>query len=260
MSRTIPLARRFTLFCAFAVLLSGCNLFSGIHQDGRESNASVLVADGRAALARGDYANAAHYFENAIQNDPRNSEARMGYAEAYLKLKGYNFGNLMKTMMKADSSNPSSFLNLQDWGCQSNTELADMFSTLVGVLDPIACGQTSGPYPRNDVNVNFSVGIFYMLRAAAQALQVSSSFTLQEMQKSATSAAALGITQAQFDLLPDKFYWLSNHPPLALLNQLQNDMSQGVARLHVAAIHSAYPDQLEDVVDKFESLQIQTQP
>jgi hypothetical protein len=262
-------ARQCLLAVSALVLLSGCNLFSGIHQDGNDSNASVLVADGKAALGRGDYANAAEYFRLAIQNNSRSSEARMGYAEAYLKSRGYNFGVIVNMVLQSNNnSNGSSgtttlaknYINPQDWGCKTSAELKAFFDTLVATLDPIADGQTDGPYAWSDVNVNLSVGFFYLLRAAAQVQDVSMTFQLQEISKSSTSAATLGIPQSLFDQLPDQFYWLVNSPPITLLNALNNDMNAGISRMQTAADHCANPDIINNAIKSFKSLQIQTQP
>jgi len=243
-------------------LLPGCNLLKGMHSDGVESNPGVLVADGKAAYSRGDYGKAAEYFWLAIGHDPQNSEARVGYVEAALQAQGFNLAAFIQTLATSDSSSGSSpqLVNPADWGATSYAELTALYGGFISVLDPIAQGLTTGPYTFNDVTVNLNLGFFYILRFASRVMEVSSTYQLQQLSKSSTSASQLGITQAEFDLLPDEFWWVTNNPPAGLLNALQGDIDNGIARLRVAVANTASRDMINDVIDLFASLQIQATP
>ncbi|HMX44235.1 MAG TPA: hypothetical protein PKB12_11010, partial [Elusimicrobiota bacterium] len=65
---------RWSIAVPLALLVAGAgckndNLFTGLHRQGTGDTAS-LVSDGVAALSRGDYAAAEHYFEDALAQDP----------------------------------------------------------------------------------------------------------------------------------------------------------------------------------------------
>lgn len=247
----------------FAGLMSGCNLFSGMHQDGKESNAVVLVADGQGALSRGDYSNAALYFQKAMENDPRNPEARVGYAEAYLKARGFNVATFVNRLVSTSQTSGSGLNDMvlpADWGCADYACLTQLFTTLIDTLDPIAQGLAQGVYSRNDFNININVGFFYVFRAASRVQQLSVTNPVQQLSKSSTSAAALGIPQTIFDQLPDQFWWITNLPSPTLLNQIAQDVDFGVTRLRTAAAQSVNSKTINDLIDRVVSLQIQVHP
>jgi hypothetical protein len=261
---------RFIIICLFmgiTGILGGCsaNPLSGMHHDGVESNASVLTADGQAALDRGDYDHAVAYFKLAIQHDPRNSAARVGYAEAELKRLHFNlvdfFNSIATSTNNSGGSAPQTadLLQPQDWGCADMAALTTLLSTLIAVLDPIAMGQTDGPVARGDVTLNLNVGLFYMLRMAARVQEMSATITVQKYTKGTPEAAALGIPAAVYDLLPNDFYWVGNATQTQLL-QVQADTDAGIARLQTAANNTTEGarKQLLDLINLFQSLQTQT--
>ncbi len=260
-----PWVRRIRLIGLLGLLLvTGCNLFGTMHDDGKASDASVLTADGQSALARGDYNNAVVYFNRALDHDAGSSEARYGLAEALVKRQKFNLVDFIKTLTKKSGSGSGSsstlqLINLPDWHCATYTDLVDFYTQLINVLDPIALGQTHGLYGRNDVNVNLNVGFIYVLRMAARMQELTAaSYQVQQLSKSSTTAAALGITQAQFDALPSSFYWITPTPSTAVLTQLQTDIDAGIARLRVAAAATESKKMINDLIDMFSSLQVQT--
>jgi hypothetical protein len=260
--------RRLTYASLFSLMfIGGCNLFGNMHNDGMDSDTSVLMADGNAALTRGDYNNAVVYFNRALDHDAGNSEARVGLAEAMVKSKQFNLADFIKTLMKNSNNQGSGsgsgstlqLINLADWHCATYAELVSFYTDLINVLDPIALGQTHGLYGSNDLNVNLNVGFIYVLRMAAQLQDLTAvAYQVQQMSKSSTTAAALGISQAQFDLLPESFYWISPTPPATVLTQLQADIDTGIARLRTAAAATESKKMINDMIDMFSSLQVQT--
>lgn len=270
----------------FALMaLAGCNLFTDMHHDGVDSNAAVLVADGKAALDRGDYSNAVVYFQRAVDYDPGSSDAREGLAEAMVKAKRINLAAFIQTLVAGsqNSNSPSTpgvsnvpqLLKLSDWNFSTWTDLTQFFTTLINTLDPISLGQTHGTYAANDPTINLNVGFIYLLRAAARVQGITSA-TYQVVQISKNNmgspaalvayvAAQLGITiqmnitQDQYNQLPDTFYWISPAPPVAAFTQTQTDVNTGITRLQVAANTTTAQKMIGDIINMFASLQTQLQ-
>lgn len=268
--REISISTKLFLVAAGAfLLLGGCNLWSGLHQDGKESNASVLVADGKAALARGDYNNARNYFSLAIQNDRASSEARVGYVEADLKVRKFDLVNFISTLVQLSESSsgtmPQVLIDPADWGVTTPAELTALYTTLINVLDPIPQGRTHGPIQAGNPTVNLDAGFFYILRTAARAQTISTSFTVAQFQKGSPEAAALlaadPILAAVYAGLPESFYWITSGPTPAELVSLQADIDLGVARLRTASANSSagVRETIDELIEMFQSLQVQIQ-
>lgn len=76
---------RTSLFCTLAVtlavglLVAGCddNVFDGLNSEGTSDDPQVLLADARAALAKGDTTQAIDYLERAHDVAPENAEVRV---------------------------------------------------------------------------------------------------------------------------------------------------------------------------------------
>ncbi len=249
-----------TVLLGAAIWLSGCNFFSGLHSDGKDSSSTVLVADGQAALRRNDYANAAQYFSLAMEHDPNNSEARVGYAHAILRVQGFSLGqfatSFMTAMMAENSSNPSDYEILVPghWGVTTYTELERIFTEMIYTLDPVVLGATHGPYHATDVNLNLTVGIFYILRIQARLEVLNSDFSIQSLNKSSPEVAALGLRPSVLAQLPDDFLWildsLNDQPPLPFLLSMQTDITKAIQRLQTAADH-ADNDMIQEIADMF---------
>ncbi len=265
MKSITSLARQSFLFIILLGLLNGCNLFSGMHHDGVESNSHVLVADGKAALDRGDYANAAEYFRLAIKHNPQDSEARVGYAEAYLKAHGFSLGGFINSFISKMEEEDQESLELAvptEWGCADYNELHQLLSTLIDTLDPIALGQTQGPYRHNDLNVNINTGIFYILKIATRIQMVSTDFEIKMLTKGSTEVNNLNppIPPAVLAELPDEFTWIvdssGNQPSADFMLQMQTDIDAGIARLKTAADNSSSQEMIEEIIDMFDDWQI----
>ena len=265
MKSITSLARQSFLFLILLGLLNGCNLFSGLHHDGVESNSHVLVADGKAALDQGDYANAAEYFRLAIKHNPQDSEARVGYAEAYLKAHGFSLGDFINSFISKMDDEDLEDLKLAvptEWGCADLNALISLLNTLVDTLDPIALGQTQGPYRQNDIKVNINTGIFYIMKIAAQIQTISTDFEIKMLTKGSTEVNNLNppIPPAILAALPDEFMWIvdssGSQPSAGFLLQMQSDIDAGLARLQTAADNSSSKEMIEDIIDLFDDWQI----
>jgi len=256
----------FILVCVF--FIAGCNLFTTMHSDGKESNSHVLVADGKAAMQRGDYVKAAECFRLAMEHNPKDSEARVGFAEAYLKVpdpdnptKGFSLGEFINSLMSAINSDSSDITDMElivpsHWGVETIAEVEQILTTLIQTLDPIALGNTEGPYQSTDVNVNLATGLFYVLRIAVQMQSLAGDFSIQMLQKSSPEVVNLNLPQSVLDQLPDEFLWVldssGNQPSTSFITSIQNDISTAVSRLQVAASNSTSKDMIEEIIDMFD--------
>ncbi|MCD4814178.1 hypothetical protein K8S19_10870 [bacterium] len=249
----------------FISSLTGCNLFTTMHNDGKESNASVLVADGHAAMSKGDYVKAAEYFRLACEHDSVSSEARVGYAEAYMKAQGFSLGEFVNVLMSAlesDSGDSIELLVPSHWGVTTMAEVEVMLRTLIAVLDPVALGQTSGPYVSTDATINLTLGIFYILKITAKIEVISTDFAITSLNKTTDSVLLAGLfSPALLAQLPEDFYWLldsaNNQPSLGFITDMQIDIDSAMARLQTAAEHSGSGTQelITDVMTMFEDWQ-----
>ncbi len=254
----------FSFYIIPLLLVIGCgqnrNFFAPLHSDGIESNASVLVADGKAALERGDYGSAETYFGLAKLHNPKNSEARIGYAEAYLKSHGFSLGTFVVRLLDQlnDQSAGQTFAFIQpaDWGQANLADLNDIFQTVIDCLDPIALGLTEGPVSSLDIDVNLTTGMFYILSFGLELETLSTQYEVVTLPKSEVQASLPTVPSTVWDQLPDEFLWFkditsSDLPTLADITQFKTDINNGLARLRVAASQSSSPDMLNQVIDLF---------
>lgn len=253
------------LLLTAAGVLAGCNFLAGLHSDGKESNAHVLVADGKAALGRGDYTLAVRYFRLAGENNPRDAEARVGYAEARMRAQGFSLGEFANTFLNAVKSSSGSaqnfdFLVPAQWGVATFAEIEALLTELIAVLDPVVLGQTDGPYRPTDVNLNLTAGVLYLLRIVAQAETLSSDFSIQTLTQGTPEVAALGLDPALLAQLPQEFLWLvdssGQQPPAAFLTSMQADIDAALQRLQVAAANSVARALIDDVITQFDPWQL----
>ncbi len=235
-----------------------------MHTDGVESNSSVLVADGKAALDRGDFTAAEKYFGLAKLHNPKNSEALVGYAEAYLKSNGFSLGTFITNMLGQMNNEQSTgeefnFIKPEDWGQTSVSDLTTVFQTVINTLEPIALGQTEGPISSLDINVNATSGIFYVLTFALDIETLTTQYEIITLTKTEvqTSLPEIPPTSPVWDELPEEFLWFkdlttSNLPTLSEVNQFSANLNIGLTRLRTAAAQSSSPDILNSVIEMFE--------
>lgn len=251
-----------TLGLFITLSLSGCNLFTAMHSDGKESNSHVLVADGKAAMQRGDYVKAAEYFRLGMEHNPKDSEARVGYAEAYLKAQGFSLGSFFDTLMNTMNSEDGDdieFIVPEAWGVSAVSEVVTMLTTVIAVLDPIALGQTEGPYKATDLNVNLNAGVFYALKVAAQMQELGGNFAIQGLSKTdipISGSDDWNLSQATLDKLQEDFLWIVDtsgsdplQPALSFITGIQADISAAMQRLRVATANMENKDVAEMVAE-----------
>lgn len=250
------------------VMVAGCgknkNFFAPLHSDGVESNASVLVADGKAALDRGDYEAAEKYFGLAKFHNPKNSEALVGYAEAYLKKEGFSLGTLITSLLNRledlDDGSGSTLELVQpaDWGQDSVADLMTLFNTVIETLEPIPAGQAEGPISSLDVDVNATSGLFYLLSFALDVEALSTDYQLQTLDRTDPDVIAL-IDPAILAQLPDEFLWFVNEtggtltqPPISFINTIEYKLNTGLERLNQAAANTSSEDIVKMITELFE--------
>jgi hypothetical protein len=254
------------LFCLLGFILPSCNLFTNMHVDGSATDASILVADGQAAMSRGDYTQAADYFEKAITANPQNSRARVGYAKAFLKNQGFNFANFFQTFidqMDSGGSGSIDFINPPDWGCATYAEVVTVLTTVLDSLDPIARNLCDGEVAATDPTINLNAGFLYMLRVVATVKVWNTSAAMEQESKSeadSTNGASLGLTPVEYAAisasLPDTFWWVSPLPALGIRTTLQTDMDRSIARIQTAMLQSTNSQLYQDFLDFFSGLEI----
>jgi hypothetical protein len=246
--------------------LSGCNLFTTMHSDGKESNSHVLVADGKAAMSRGDYVKAAEYFRLGMEHNPRDSEARVGYTEAYLKAQGFSLGAFFDSLMSgmdSDGGDDIEFIVPAAWGVDTIAEVEAMLVEVIAALDPIALGQTEGPYKATDLNVNLNVGVFYAMKVSAQMQNLGGTFELQNFNidendiitdADGTSVTTWALPSTTLVGLEEAFLWIADannlQPALSFITGIQSDISAAVIRLNAATATM----ENEDVAEMINSL------
>ena len=184
---------RWSIAVPLALLVAGAgckndNLFTGLHRQGTGDTAS-LVSDGVAALSRGDYAAAERYFEDALVQDPSNSDALYGAAAARMGNGGLDIGQLLSNLLtqgtpggapaltaglavaargapaQAPASGQSILTNIDINALDAALEVAICY------LQRIQLGYTDGKIPTNDVNLLVNLGLCRLLRAATRPLK-----------------------------------------------------------------------------------------
>ncbi len=174
-----------------SLALTGCkngNLFGGLHQEGTGDSAS-LISDANAALADGDYASALKYFEDALAQDPSNSDALYGAAVAKMGNSGLNVGQLVANLMTNGTPGGAPALSsglaaasLGGGGAVGTDSQSILFNIDIDALDAglekatcylqrIKLGLGDGSVAPNDVNMLVNLALCRILRAATQPLQ-----------------------------------------------------------------------------------------
>lgn len=170
------------------ILISGCknnNLFGGLHDDG-SGDAESLVADANAALASKDYDKANSYFEKALAQDPKNSDALYGQAAAAMGLSGLNVGQLVANLTTGGTGGASLSENIsQSTERRAATPAVDARSLLYGIdyakldlalrtviinLETIRLGRGDGKIAPDNPSLLINLGVARVLKAATSPL------------------------------------------------------------------------------------------
>jgi tetratricopeptide (TPR) repeat protein len=170
------------------ILISGCknnNLFGGLHDDG-SGDAESLVADANAALASKDYDKANSYFEKALAQDPKNSDALYGQAAAAMGMSGLNIGQLVANLTTDGAGGSSLSANItQSTERRVITPAVDSRSLLYGIdyakldealgtvivnLETIRMGYGDGKVAPDNPSLLINLGVSRVLKAATSPL------------------------------------------------------------------------------------------
>lgn len=170
------------------ILISGCknnNLFGGLHDDG-SGDAESLVADANAALASKDYDKANSYFEKALAQDPKNSDALYGQAAAAMGMSGLNIGQLVANLTSDGASGASLAVHLsQSTERRAIAPAVDARSLLYGIdyaaldvalatvienLERIRMGFGDGRIAPDNPSLLINLGVARVLKAATSPL------------------------------------------------------------------------------------------
>lgn len=150
------------ILCMFIVV--GCTNFYGwVHKKG-EGNADSLIADARAAMAKGEYSNAVSYYSKAIELDPKKSKARYGHAVAYIRSIGFNIITLANRI-NYSSTTSVDYINPSDFGLATLDDLEQLVTTLLTDLELIRSGSCDGIISPTDSEVNLTISIAKIIKA-----------------------------------------------------------------------------------------------
>jgi hypothetical protein len=172
----------------------GCknnNLFGDLHKEG-SGDAASLVADGQAALGSSNFEKADSYFSQALEKDPRNSEALYGQAAAQMGLSGLSLGQLISNLTQGNSTSgapglrgaiqqassgvssvmgsdhPNSLL----FGIDADA-LDDALKVVIVNLEKIRMGLSDGRIPSDSPSLLINLGLSRLLKAATKPLRLN---------------------------------------------------------------------------------------
>ncbi len=170
------------------ILISGCknnNLFGGLHDEG-SGDVESLVADANAALASKDYDKANSYFEKALAQDPKNSDALYGQAAAAMGMSGLNIGQLVANLTTDGAGGASLSANIsQSTERRAVIPAVDSRSLLYGIdyakldealgtvilnLETIRMGFGDGKVAPDNPSLLINLGVSRVLKAATSPL------------------------------------------------------------------------------------------
>jgi tetratricopeptide (TPR) repeat protein len=186
------------LVAVFLVLLmilslAGCskttNIFRWAHKGGSDTSKESLLADGKAALNGKNFSDALTYYNKLLDQNPNDSQALYGKAQALIGLGGLSLAELIANVVKeAQSTSTSPVIANSEFGAffsrtqytSSPTDLLpdtlnlpQLYHTaivVVPVLQQIADGNGDGVIPADDPDVNINLAFFMTIRAVCRLL------------------------------------------------------------------------------------------
>lgn len=188
--------------------LSGCkndNLFGGLHKEG-SGDAASLLADGQAALARGDYADAEAYFRSSLAQNPSSAQALYGAAVATMGNSGLDIGQLVSNLTTQGTpggapafSQALAGASVGAPGAPSGTSILEQLDVAkldaaveksLCYLERIRQGYSDGTISRSNANLLINLGLLHLIRAATQIAglgEIRKSFDQQEFEYAPTA-------------------------------------------------------------------------
>jgi tetratricopeptide (TPR) repeat protein len=183
----------FFLVLAMIFSLAGCskttNIFRWAHKGGSDSSQESLLSDGQAALNSKDYSDALTYYNKLLEQNPNDSEALYGKAQALIGLGGISISELIAEVIKDTATDDNSpviansefgafFSRTQNISSSSNLlpeslDLPQLYHTaivVVPVLKQIADGNSNGVIPADDPDVNINLAFFMTIQAVCRLL------------------------------------------------------------------------------------------
>lgn len=142
--------------------MTGCNIFKWLHKP--KGDAGEHIAQGQKHLDDRDYAAAISEFEDAMECDPRNADARYGYAKAYARL------YLKKDIfdLASDFSEPEAEEFLLDFSDEEIDSIYDVSSKVMDVLKDVYNGRCHGRVKSQTIYLDY--GMSCTLKAVTYAM------------------------------------------------------------------------------------------
>ncbi len=178
------------LVVALVFSLAGCskttNIFGWAHKGGSNTSQASLLSDGQAALNSKDYSDALTYFNKLLEQNPNDSQALYGKAQALIGLGGISIAELIAEVIKETNSSGSSpviahsefgvFFSRNHNSSSSNLlpeslDLPQLYRTtiaVVPVLKQIADGNSDGVIPADDPDVNINLAFFITIQSVCR--------------------------------------------------------------------------------------------
>lgn len=175
------------ILAAIFLSMTGCengNLFGKLHKSGDSSDIRSLNADAQAAYRGRDYSRALELYNQALNQDPNNSQALLGASSSAVASAGLDLATLLTNVLSQASS--SSIAGVADVISRSrigggvsaqgdllaNIDKAALDSVLtlaICRLQKIAAGVADGTIAPTDLDVLVNFGVLCLLRAVVKA-------------------------------------------------------------------------------------------
>ncbi|MDD5491376.1 MAG: tetratricopeptide repeat protein [bacterium] len=181
------------LMLLMVISLAGCskttNIFRWAHKGGSDTSQESLLADGQAALSSKDFSDALTYYNKLLDQNPNDSEALYGKAQALIGLGGLSLADLIANVIKEAQNNGTSpviansefgaFFSKTNYASTSgdllpeSLNLPQLYHTaivVVPILKQIADGNSNGVIPADDPDVNINLAFFMTIQAVCRLL------------------------------------------------------------------------------------------
>ncbi|MFH1957861.1 MAG: hypothetical protein ABIJ15_05235 [bacterium] len=162
-------------------ILASCdnkNIFGKFHKAGSSSSTAVLLNDANAALEENNPAKAKEIADKILAKEPGNSEALYISAQAGLKQAGFDLGGIITSVIGGSAGGEDADSLLKSFESMDLNNVASAINDAVTNLKKIACGNSDGAIPTDDVDVNLNLGILEVLDAAISLVDFNNNYTI----------------------------------------------------------------------------------